>query len=253
MKIIDTHSHIYLDNFKDDIDETINRAFNNFVTKIILPNIDENSVNDVFNLCNKYPNSLFPALGLHPTSVTEKYKLQLDAIFDKFNNNVIAIGEIGIDLYWDKSLKQQQIDAFKIQLEFASDKNLPVIIHSRDSMREIIEVIENINNTFKGVFHCFSGNQEQAKYVIDKGFYIGVGGVITYKKSELPEIIANIPIEKIIVETDSPFLPPTPNRGKRNEPAYIINTVNKIAEIKKLDVKTVADFTSQNAELLFNI
>lgn len=252
--LIDTHAHIYLDNFKEDLDEVVLRAKDKDVNKIILPNIDENSVSKVFELCNRHTGVLFPALGLHPTSVRENFKMQIEQILNTIPENVCAIGETGIDLYWDKTFLNQQKEAFEIQLNIAKDRNLPVIIHSRESMTEILEILDILpNGSVKGVFHCYSGNYQQAVDLVARGFFLGIGGVITYKNNKLVDIVKSIPLENLLLETDSPFLTPVPFRGKRNEPTYINYIAAKIADIKNIDIKKVAMQTSINAEKCFKI
>lgn len=251
--LIDTHAHLYLNNFNEDIDEVIKKSIANGVSKIILPNIDENSKSDLIELYEKYPQNLFPAIGLHPTSVRKNFEEQIDLIFRDFSDKYIAVGEIGIDLYWDKSLEKEQVEAFRMQLDIAIEKQLPVIIHSRNSMNKILDVIDDYDNRLKGVFHCFSGNYDQAIQVIKKGFYIGVGGIITYKNSDLKSLVEKIPLEKIILETDSPFLPPVPFRGKRNEPGHLKYIAIKLAEIKKVSLEIIENITKSNSEACFKI
>ncbi len=250
----DTHAHLYLDNYRNDINNVIIRAKNQNVKQIIIPNIDENSRAEMFSLCSEYPDVLFPALGLHPTSVKENYELQIQQVFSNIPETVCAIGETGIDLYWDKSLFKQQKEAFAMQLQIAIDNNLPVIIHSRESMKEILDILDSFNNSdIRGVFHCYSGNYAQALQLVSKGFYIGIGGVVTYKNNNLVEIVRKIPLEYLLLETDSPFLPPVPFRGKRNEPAFIYCIAAKISKIKGIDIKTVGKQTSLNTQKCFGI
>ncbi len=251
--LIDTHAHLYLDNFNNDIDKVIHRALRNGIKKIILPNIDEKSVSNLLRLQSKYPEILYPALGLHPNSVTKDYKEQIRLIFDNFDDNIISIGEIGIDLYWDKTLIKEQIEAFRIQLDISVEKHKPIIIHSRKSMNEIFNVLEDYKSTnVKGVFHCYSGSYEQAIRVIENGFYLGIGGVLTFRNTSLVEVIKKIPVDNIILETDSPFLSPDPYRGKRNEPSYIIHVAKKLAEIKNVDIETIFEETTKNVKKCFN-
>lgn len=244
---IDTHSHIYLENFDNDFDEMLQNAIENRVEKIILPNIDEKSYLKIIKLAKDYAGFLYPALGLHPTSVTKDYKMQLNSIFSAYSDEIVAIGEIGIDLYWDKSLQKEQTEAFVFQLDYAKENNKPVIIHSRESMKEILDIIKLYKiEEITGVFHCYSGTYEQSKIIIDRGFYLGIGGVITYKNSDLKEIVKKIPADFILLETDSPFLSPMPFRGKRNEPAYIKYIAEVVAEIKKITLEELIDTVWKN-------
>jgi TatD DNase family protein len=253
MQWIDTHAHLYLDAFEADRKEMIARSIENGVVKMLLPNIDTDSIIPMLELCRQFPENCFPMMGLHPTSVKEDYKTQLSVMESLLNEEkFIAIGEIGIDLYWDKTFINEQKDAFKTQLRWAKQKNLPVAIHTREAFPLILDLVEEeVGEGLTGVFHCFSGNYEEAKRIIDLGFLLGIGGVLTYKKSHLPEVIREIPIEFLVLETDAPFLPPVPYRGKRNESAYIPLIGQKIAEIKEMNIHETARITTDNAERLF--
>ncbi len=254
MKLIDTHTHLYLEQFDEDRDEVIKRALNQGVTKMFLPNIDKDSIADLWKLCNSYPNNFFPMAGLHPTSVKEDYKSQLSIVAQELQErDYVAVGEIGIDLYWDKTFADEQKEALLFQFELAITHSLPVVIHSRDSFNEIIETIEEFNNPeLRGVFHCFTGTEEQAKKIIAKGFYLGIGGVLTFKNSGLAQQLQNIPLEHLVLETDSPYLTPAPNRGKRNESAYIYNIAEKLSEVYGKSLYEIAEITSENAMNLFH-
>lgn len=251
--IIDTHSHIYLPEFKNDLEETINRAKEVGISKIILPNIDSRSIENLNKVYNFDPNFFSVTMGLHPSSVKENYKLELENIF-KNSINYIGIGEIGIDLYWDKTYFKEQQIAFDYQLNFACENNLPVIIHSRNSIAEVLDILHTyITKSIKGVFHCFPGNYEDAKKIIDYGFYIGIGGIISYKNNNMLEVVCKAPIDYILTETDSPYLSPVPHRGKRNEPAYIVEIIKIIAELKKIHYQNACEQTFLNAKNLFKI
>jgi TatD DNase family protein len=255
MFFIDTHTHLYLDNFEADRADVINRAAQAGITTMLLPNIDAESIRPMLQLCDAFPDHCFPMIGLHPTSVADDYEQQL-AIMEKelAKEKFVAIGEIGLDLYWDKSFKDHQIKALRIQMEWAKDHNLPVAIHTRDAFPLILEEVEAAQNgQLRGVFHCFSGNSDDAARAVNLGFYLGIGGVITYKKSDLAEAIAKVPIEHLLLETDSPFLPPTPYRGKRNESVYLLEIAQKLAETKQLSMNQIAQITTQNARQLFNL
>lgn len=251
--MIDSHCHIYLNEFASDRLETVKRAISSGVTKMILPNIDKNSVSQMTSLSLEYPDVFINTLGLHPTSVKSDFREQLEIIF---SNNILinGIGETGIDLYWDKTFLKEQRESFDYQLDKACSLNLPIIIHSRNSLNEVIDIVKTyVSRGITGVFHCFPGNKEQAKKIIDYGFYIGIGGVLTYKNNNMTEVVTEIPIESIVTETDSPYLTPVPFRGQRNEPSYVNYIVQKIAEIKKIDAFTVDQITSENCINLFKI
>ncbi|MEZ4909169.1 MAG: TatD family hydrolase [Saprospiraceae bacterium] len=252
---IDTHSHLYLENFKDDIDIVVSNAINSNVQKIFLPNIDKESIEDMLLLESRYPHIFHSMLGLHPGSVKSDFIDEIDLLKSYFDTNkFIAIGEVGIDLYWDKSFKNEQIEAFEIQIDLAIDNNLPIVIHTRESMDLTIDILKNRNNDkIKGIFHCFIGDINQARKVIELGFMMGIGGVVTYKNSILPPVIEHFPIDYMVLETDSPFLPPTPYRGKRNESSYIPIIANKIAELKNIDIKIIENTTTKNALELFSL
>jgi TatD DNase family protein len=253
MIITDTHTHLYLDHFNDDRDEVVQNTIQRGVKYMLLPNIDSNSVNGMLELCNKYPNNCFPMMGLHPTNVKENYKEELASVENWLTKRkFIAIGEIGIDLYWDKTFYKEQEYCFRTQIDFANTYNLPIVIHSRKSMNEIFSILKNIkSNLPKGVFHCFSGNIEDAQQVIDLGFYLGIGGVITFKNSKLENIGKKIGLNRLLLETDAPFLTPSPYRGKRNKSAYTFYIAEKIAELKQISIEEVAMITTQNARNLF--
>jgi TatD DNase family protein len=255
MILTDTHTHLYLEEFKNDIDETIVRAVNAGIRYFIIPNIDHSTVEPMLRLCSKYREYCFPAIGLHPGSVKENYLHELALLESCINKEkYVAIGEIGIDLYWDKTFIKEQTEAFKIQLSLAQKNNLPVIIHSRNSINEIIHIINDEQyQGIQGVFHCYSGNLQQALMLIEKGFMIGIGGVLTYKNSGLVKIVREIPLQSILLETDSPYLPPVPYRGQRNESAYIFEIAAFIAQIKGCSLEEVASVTTKNAEEVFKI
>ena len=255
MILIDTHTHLFLEEFNSDVSETIARAIASDVKYFIIPNIDSTSVEPMMSLCNNNKGVCFPAIGLHPGSVKNDYQNELDVVKDYLEKEkFVAIGEIGIDLYWDKTFINEQIEAFKIQLLLAKEYDLPVIIHSRNSLNEIIKIMND--KTFDGikaVFHCFPGSLEQAIFLTKKGYKLGIGGVATYKNSGLVKVINKIPLEHIILETDSPYLPPVPHRGKRNESAYIKIIAEFIASIKSCTIEEVAHITTANACSLFNL
>ncbi|MGM0612834.1 MAG: TatD family hydrolase [Bacteroidota bacterium] len=253
MIFTDTHTHLYAAEFDDDRNEVIQSAIDKGVKNFMLPNIDEASVERLHNLCDQWPENMYPMMGLHPSSVRENYETQLSGIFNYLQTRKYhAIGEIGIDLYWDTSLENEQRKAFRLQCEKAVEKDLPVIIHMRNSYEAIIEEIKDYNNNrLGGIFHCFTGNENQAKEIIDLGFSIGIGGVLTFKNARLSKEIQNIPIEKIVLETDSPYLSPHPFRGKRNESSHIPLIARVLADIKSMTIEQVAEITTANAKQIF--
>lgn len=253
--LIDTHSHIYSTDFIHDLDEVIQRAYSNDVRKIILPNIDSSSVKNLLNLVDTYPHICIPLMGLHPTSVNNDYREELQVVeYWLKKRQFYGIGEIGIDLYWDKSFLEEQTHAFRFQLELARQYELPVVIHVRDSFEEVYNVLLEVkDNNLRGVFHSFTGTIEQAKLIIDLGFKIGVGGIVTFKKSGLDQIIKQIEPSNLILETDSPYLTPSPFRGKRNESSYLIYIAQKIADLYQMTVGDIAKITTENARNLFGI
>jgi len=256
MILIDTHAHLYLDEFDNDRESVIQNAVRSGVKQILCPNIDSGSISALDSLCETYPGYCLPMMGLHPTSVKENYKDELEIIrkklFESLLKQYIAIGEIGIDLYWDKTFLLQQQEVFELQLNWSLSKKLPVAIHSRDSFDSIMEVLQNFNS-LKGVFHCFSGNVEQAEKVVDKGFLLGIGGVVTFKNAGLDKVVQATDLSNIVLETDAPYLAPMPFRGKRNESAYVSLVAQRIAQLKDISYAEVCEITSGNAIKLFNL
>lgn len=250
---VDTHTHLYLKEFTADIDEVIKKAIHAGVSTFLLPNIDSSSIDVLNALCNKYPAYCFPMMGLHPCSVKENYLDELTIAYNLLKTKkYIAVGEIGIDLYWDKTFYTQQVDALIKQINWALELGLPIVIHCRNSFDEIYEILSSFKKLPKGIFHCFSGNEEQANKIIDTtNFKLGIGGVLTFKNSGLDKAIANIDLKHLVLETDAPYLAPVPYRGKRNEPCYIPLIAEKLAEIKKCTVSQVATITTANAKEVF--
>lgn len=253
MNLVDTHIHLYAEEFSADRNELIQQAFDNNVTAFYLPNIDSTSIAGMYNLEEKYPASCFAMMGLHPCYVKENYKEELSVIEKELSmRKFCAIGEIGIDLYWDKSFKKQQEEVFIEQIKWANDLNIPIVIHSRNATDEIVSIIkQNQHLKPKGIFHCFSGDINQAKEIIELGFYLGIGGVVTFKNSGLDKVVSEIGIDKIVLETDAPYLAPVPYRGKRNVPSYLSLVANKIAELKNISANEVASITTANAKKIF--
>lgn len=256
MTFIDTHNHIYLPEFDQDRDLVIERALSHGVNKLLLPNVDSGTIDSLLAICKSFPDVCYPMMGLHPTSVKENVEEEL-AIVEKLlkENDFIAIGEIGIDLYWDKSFLAEQEEAFRFQIALAKKYKLPVVIHSRDSFDELFSILDKkFYSDLKGVFHCFTGTEKQAHKIVNEyGFKLGIGGVVTFKNSGLADQIKNIGIEHLILETDAPYLAPMPYRGKRNQPSYIPLIAQKLAEIKGISIEEIAQTTTQNAKELFNL
>ena len=256
MIFIDTHTHLFSPSFNEDRTDAVQRAINAGVDKLLLPNIDVDSISAMYDLCNQFPNNCFPMMGLHPGSVDENWERNLEIIKEHlFTRNNLAVGEIGMDLYWDKTFQDAQAQAFRQQISWAKELKLPIIIHAREAFEEIFDIVDELNDdNLRGIFHCFTGTLEQARKIQEYGgFMLGLGGVLTYKKSGLDEVVKDIPIDMIVLETDSPYLPPTPHRGKRNESAYLIHIAEKLAEIKQMKLTEVADLTTANARQMFNL
>ena len=252
--MIDTHSHIYSEDFDADRNEVIRRAQEAGVTKIIMPNVDSESLQRMLDVEKKYPDFCCAAIGLHPTSVKENYRDELALVKNQLERRkYAAIGEIGLDLYWDKTFYNEQVTALQTQVQWALDYNLPIIIHVRDSHNETMEALQPFKGKgLKGVFHCFTGGKEEATEIFELGeFMLGIGGVVTFKNSGLAESLEDIPLTKLVLETDSPYLAPTPYRGKRNESAFVAFICNKLAEVYQVSVKEIDEITTRNAEKLF--
>ncbi len=253
MMLIDTHCHLYLDEFKSDIAQVIERARAYGVSKFYLPAIDSEVIAGMLALEEKYPGVCIPMMGLHPCSVKENFLQEL-AIAEEWLNKrpFVAIGEIGLDFYWDKTFTSEQYEAFKTQMQWALDRHLPIVIHSRNAMQETIDTVKPYaDKGLTGIFHCFSGNGDAAKQVIDMGFYLGIGGVITYKNAGLAEALVEIGTEWMVLETDSPYLAPVPFRGKRNESSYLQPIIEKLAQVKSATVEELATITTANAQKIF--
>jgi TatD DNase family protein len=254
MKLTDTHTHLYSKEFEADRELLITNAITQGVSSFFLPNVDVDSIPLMLNVEKQYPTNCFAMMGLHPCSVNADVEEKLATIEHWLNQRkFVAIGEIGIDLYWDKTfLKEQQL-AFRKQIEWAKKFSLPYVIHSRNSFDEVMEIVTEFkNNNLKAIFHCFSGNVKQAEEIISSGdFMLGIGGVVTFKNSGLDKVVEAIDLKHLVLETDAPYLAPTPFRGKRNEPHYLINIAQKIAEIKNISLEEVAAATTKNAAYIF--
>ena len=251
----DSHTHLYLDAFKADREQMIQRALDAGVERMLLPNIDRTSMEALFSLVNQYPENCFPMMGLHPTSVKENYLEELSAVEKALEREeIIAIGETGIDLYWDKSHLREQEEAFSTQIGWAMELDLPLVIHARDSFQEIFKVLDRCGGPdLRGVFHSFTGGMEELEQALSYKFMIGINGIVTFKNSRLGDIVKEIPANRLLLETDAPFLAPVPYRGRRNESSYLVETASKVAEIHNLSMEEIATITSINAEQMFRL
>lgn len=257
MKFIDTHTHLYQPNFDEDRSAAVQRCLDSGVEKLFLPNIDVESIPRVLDMMEKWPDSCHGMMGLHPCHVDENWESALAEITAALDSrsDFIAVGEIGIDLYWDKTHVEAQKAAFKHQCELAKSRSLPIVIHVRDAWDELFECMDEVHDeNLTGVFHCFTGNSDQAARALSySGFMLGVGGVSTYKNGGLDLVLPHIDLESLVLETDSPYLSPTPHRGKRNESSYIPIIAQRLAEIKNVSLEEVAHVTTANAERLFKL
>ena len=250
--IINTHSHIYDEAFDTDREEVFQRAVEAGVNMLLLPNCDEKSIRPMMEFYGKHPENVRVMMGLHPEEVRNDYKLKI--IEKNINNDFIGIGEIGLDFYWDDTFKKEQIEVLTEQLHWAKELGLPVSLHTRNAFHEMFKVLDHEQDgRLAGVMHCFNGTYDEARTALSYGFHLGLGGVITYKNCGVKEFLADIPIERIVLETDDPYLPPVPYRGQRNEPAYIVKTAERVAEIYNVTTEEICRITSENAIKLFNL
>jgi len=251
----DSHTHLYLDAFSADSDEMVKRAVDAGVSRMFLPNIDNASIGPMFRLSDQYPGTCFPMMGFHPTSVKENYREEVRSIEKHLDDkNIIAIGETGIDLYWDKTYLREQVEVFKIQIQWAKELKLPLVIHARDSFDEIFKAMDEAGTEgLRGVFHSFTGSGKTLKKALSYDFMIGINGIATFKNSNLGEVVKSIPRDRLLLETDAPYLAPVPYRGKRNESSYLVEIAAKIAEIHNLTKEEIGKITSRNAGQLFQI
>jgi len=254
--VIDTHSHIYLSEFDQDLNVVLERAMAAGVSQVLMPNVDGETIERMHLVEDRYPDYCKSMMGIHPTSIKENYKKHL-AIIEKWfhHRSYIAVGEIGMDLYWDKTFVKEQKEVFETQLIWAKEKNLPVVIHCREAFKETFEVLERqLDEKLYGVFHSFTGQAEDAARIMEFGnFHLGINGVVTFKNTTLREVLQNVPLEKIVLETDAPYLAPVPKRGKRNEPAYLCNIAQQIAGVYGLTQNEIDQITTNNARKLFKI
>ncbi len=256
MQLIDTHTHLYLPEFDHDRDEAVNRAINNGIEKMLMPNIDMQSVDQMLFTGNRYPGICYPMIGLHPTSVGKDYAFQLEKLISLIpEHKFVAIGEIGIDLYWDKTFLNEQIEVFSRQVRLAMENDLPVVIHARDSFTEVFTALREFEgeSALKGVFHAFTGSIKDAEKVIKMGLKLGIGGIVTFKNSGLDKVVKETGPENLILETDAPYLAPVPYRGKRNESSYIRIINKKLSEIFGMSEEEVASITFNTSIRLFNL
>ncbi len=255
MQLIDTHTHLYLPEFDDDRDLVVNRAVESGVVRLLMPNIDTDSADQMLSVGNRYPGICLPMIGLHPTSVKVDFNSQIDKLENlAANNRFCAVGEIGIDLYWDQSKLAEQSEAFRRQVAFAVNSGLPVVIHSRNSFPEVFMALEEFRGSgVKGVFHAFTGSVQDAGKAIGMGFKLGIGGIVTYKNSGLDKVVKEAGSENIVLETDSPYLAPVPHRGKRNESSYLRLINKKLSEIFSISEEEMADITFDNSSSLFKL
>ena len=255
MRLIDSHSHLFLEEFAEDLPQVMARAREAGVTHIFMPNIDSTTIGPMLRVCREYKGYCYPMIGLHPTSVNETYEQELAIVRERLSapNYFVAIGEIGLDLYWDRTFLKEQLLVFERQIEWALEYELPVVIHTREAFDYIYKVMEPYKKTaLRGIFHSFTGTPEEAARLLEfDGFMLGINGVVTFKKSTLPETLLTVPLERIVLETDSPYLTPVPNRGKRNESANVKDTLAKVAEIYQKSLEYVAQVTSENALKVF--
>lgn len=255
--LIDTHSHLFVEEFSEDLPQVIERTREAGVSSVFMPNIDSTTIDAMLSVCRDYPGFCYPMIGVHPTSVNESYEEELAIVHDYLSTSseFVAIGEIGLDLYWDKTFLKEQLFVFEKQIEWALEYKLPIVIHSREAFEYIYKVMEPYKNTaLTGIFHSFTGTSEEAAKLLEfEGFMLGVNGVVTFKKSTLPESLLTVPLERIVLETDSPYLAPVPNRGKRNESTNLKHVLVKVAEIYQMSPEYVAKVTSENALKVFGI
>ncbi len=255
MIITDTHTHLYSEQFDADRQEVVQRAIDKGVSRFFVPAIDSTYYQAMFDLEEQFPKNVFLMAGLHPTHVKENFKQELEVVQNMLQKRKFyAVGEIGLDLYWDKSFLQQQQDAFKLQIEWAKENKLPIVIHCRDAFDEIFEILEEVkDDDLYGIFHCFTGNLEQAKQAISYNMKLGIGGVVTFKNGKIDKFLNQIPLKHIVLETDAPYLAPTPFRGKRNESGYLVNVLEKMVEIYGLSSNEIAKITTENSKEIFGI
>ena len=251
---VDTHTHLFVDAIDEDRSEIVQKPINSGIKKMLLPNIDIDTIDAMNDLAEAFPSNCYPMMGLHPGSIKEDWKERLEIIRKHlFEGDYIAVGEIGMDLYWDKTFVKEQAEAFRMQVEWAKELKLPIVIHAREAFEPIFEILDEINDdSLTGVFHCFTGTVEQANHVLGYGgFKLGIGGVLTYKKAALDKVLEQVDLKHLILETDSPYLTPVPFRGKRNESSYILHIAEKLAEVYNVPLAKIEEITTHSASELF--
>jgi len=255
MMITDTHTHLYAEQFDEDRDQVICKALDLGIKRFFIPAIDSSYYQRMFALEKNYPDNVFLMAGLHPTHVKADFMKELEIVNEHLNSHhFYAIGEIGMDLYWDKTFVKEQQEAFLLQISWAKERGLPIVIHCRDAFDEIFEVLDRVNDAkLFGIFHCFTGNQQQANQIVEYGFKLGIGGVVTFKNGGLDKFLSEIPLKHIVLETDAPYLAPAPYRGKRNESSYLINILDKLVDIYSVSPEEIAKITTQNSRDIFGI
>jgi TatD DNase family protein len=255
MVLTDTHTHLYYETDPQALTALMQRSLDNQVSRLFLPNVDAASIPLVMNFANLYPQNCFPMLGLHPCDVKEKYKEELATIYAAIpSQKIYAIGEIGIDLYWDKTTLASQIEAFETQINWAKELNLPIVIHCRDAFEEVYALLlKHHDEKLRGIFHCFTGTLEQAQQITALGFYLGIGGVVTYKNAGLDAVVAQVSVDYLVLETDSPYLPPVPFRGRPNESSYLLHIAQKVADLHQISIQELARITTENSSKIFGI
>lgn len=256
IQLIDTHTHLFVEEFDEDRELAVTRAMEAGVTRMFMPNIDDTTIDQLVSLCNRHP-SCYPLIGFHPTSVDADWKQRLAVVEKAFRSShrYYGIGEVGLDFYWDDTYRKEQMEVFDIQIQWALEANLPLIIHSRNAQKELLQAMEPYRNTsLRGIFHSFGGSEEEAAELLAyKNFMLGINGILTFKKSTLPEVLKQVPLERLVLETDSPYLAPVPHRGKRNESAFMVETARRLSEVYQVDLSTISAKTTENALKVFEI
>ena len=255
MMITDTHTHLYVEQFEQDRKEVVQRAIDQGVKRFFIPAIDSGYYDSMYALEREFPGHIYLMAGLHPTHVRENFKEELEIVKRHLDSHrFYAIGEIGMDLYWDKSHVQEQQEAFLTQIAWAKERELPIVIHCREAYEEIFDILDRVNDDrLYGIFHCFTGNEQQAHQIIEYGFKLGIGGVVTFKNGGLDKFLSRIPLEHLVLETDAPYLAPVPYRGKRNESGYLIRILDKLVDLYDKSPEEIAEVTTANSKLIFGI
>jgi TatD DNase family protein len=255
MILTDTHTHIYYETVPEKRELLMRNCFDKHIKRLFLPNVNSQSAGLIADLCKQYPQNCFAMLGLHPCDVKEGFEQELSAIKQFIaQQKIYAIGEIGIDLYWDKSTLEIQQNAFRQQIAWAKELDIPIVIHCREAFDEVFEILDELkDDKLRGIFHCFTGDLIQAQHAIDLGFYLGIGGVVTYKKAGLDKVVAQLDLNHIVLETDAPYLAPVPHRGKPNESAYLIHVAEKVADLHQISIEELAEVTTANSVKIFGV